>query len=80
MDQCGYLCVFRAVTAGELNVSPCLQDGSSLSPCTRWLVSPACGQSLQGRWVASKAAHQSAVLSVVGDQSGPLTDPPATSV
>lgn len=58
-------------------MSPCLQDGSSLSPCARWLVSLAFGQSLQGRWV-SKAGC--AVLSVVGDHSGPLTAPLATSV
>lgn len=44
----GCLCVFRAVTGGELNVSPHLRDGSSLSPCARWLISPAWGQSLQG--------------------------------
>lgn len=59
-------------------MSPCLQDGSSLSLSTRWLVSPACGQSLQGRWVASKASC--AVLSVVGDHSSPLIAPPATWV
>lgn len=67
----GCLCVFRAVTVGELNMSPCLQDGWSLT------AGLSCLRAVPVRWM-SKAGC--AVLSVVGEDSGPLTAPPATSV